>query len=73
MAVTGHYIDKNKRSAVVLMAFRFIDGSHTGVNIGEHLFGVFKEFDILHKVISFVRLSEHGLTIMLPDWVHYLR
>lgn len=75
MAVTGHYLDKDKKSIVVLLAFRFIEGSHTGANIGEYLFSVLKYFDILHKVrlimSHLLYLHEPQLTKSFLDWFDY--
>lgn len=54
MAVTAHWIARggaNKlelRSA--LIAFREVDGSHTGDNLGEVLFGIIQGVGIAHKV-----------------------
>ncbi|KAB5589421.1 AC9 transposase [Ceratobasidium theobromae] len=52
MVVTGHFLSRIPRSAVLLLAFRFIEGSHTGANISDYLFHVLEDYDILHMVGS---------------------
>ncbi|EUC67723.1 AC9 transposase, putative, partial [Rhizoctonia solani AG-3 Rhs1AP] len=52
MAVTGHFINANKMSVVVLLAFRFVDGSHDGPTLARHLFAVLEEYKIVDKVGS---------------------
>lgn len=49
MTVTAHYIHEKGHMAVDLIAFRMVEGSHTGANIACILFGIFEEFDIIHK------------------------
>lgn len=50
MAVTAHYIDDQGQLAEHLISFRKIDGQHTGSNIGQALYGVLVESDIVDKV-----------------------
>ncbi|EUC67677.1 hAT family dimerization protein [Rhizoctonia solani AG-3 Rhs1AP] len=53
MAVTGHYKKKmeGKDTLVVeLLAFRVVEGMHSGVNLGAILFGILSEYEILGKL-----------------------
>lgn len=50
MAVTAHYINNEGELAEHLISFRKIDGQHTGSNIGQALFDVLVESDIVDKV-----------------------
>jgi hypothetical protein len=57
MAITAHYcleadIGGKKKLTLRshLIAFRHLEGSHTGQNIAKVFLGVLKEFNIAHKV-----------------------
>jgi hypothetical protein len=50
MAVTGHYINAAHETRNALMAFRVVEGAHAGAILAQHLFGVLKEYDVVHKV-----------------------
>lgn len=50
MAVTAHYINSSGLLAEHLIAFRRIEGYHTGANIGKVMFSIFEEFGITNKV-----------------------
>lgn len=50
MAVTAHYIDKFGDLRNHLIAFRKIDGHHTGANVGQALFDIVEDSDIVHRV-----------------------
>ncbi|QRV97805.1 hAT family dimerization protein [Ceratobasidium sp. AG-Ba] len=57
MAATAHYAtkqtsDEKEELTVNLIAFRFVDSSHTGENLGKILFGILSEYGILHKIGS---------------------
>ncbi|EUC64353.1 hypothetical protein RSOL_439930, partial [Rhizoctonia solani AG-3 Rhs1AP] len=52
MAVTGHYEKKVKGKNILvveLLAFRVVEGTHSGVNLGGILFGILSEYEILGK------------------------
>lgn len=56
MALTGHYetsaisTEDEEELTIKLLAFRFVEGSHTGENLAGILFGILSEYNILHKV-----------------------
>jgi hypothetical protein len=55
MAVTAHYCAKSSKTGNLvlrsqLVAFRNLQGSHTGVNIGKVFVRIVKEVNCLHKV-----------------------
>lgn len=54
MAVTAHYMIKSSSGKHLLrsrlVAFRHIQGSHTGVNIGKTFVRILKEVNCTHKV-----------------------
>jgi len=57
MAVTAHYCAKSSKTGNLvlksqLVAFRNLQGSHTGVNIGKVFVRIVKEVNCLHKVAS---------------------
>ena len=54
MAVTAHYINSQGDMAEHLVAFRKVEGHHTGANIGQILFSVLDEIGIVGKVSIFV-------------------
>ncbi|KAF8675298.1 hAT family C-terminal dimerization region, partial [Rhizoctonia solani] len=49
MAVTGHYINAAHETINALMGFRVVEGAHAGTILARHLFGVLKEYDVVHK------------------------
>lgn len=58
MAVTDHYLKKNKDGKLVmvsrLIAFRHIKGSHSGKNLAKHFFDILKSFGLLKWVGKFL-------------------
>lgn len=56
LAITGHYLSRLPNDDIVLkselLAFRKLEGSHTGANLGKVFVKVLKEVGILHKVRS---------------------
>lgn len=57
MAVTAHYLVRDEKTRKLqwrngLVAFRFIEGSHTGVNLGRQFVKILEELGVLHKVQS---------------------
>lgn len=57
LAITAHYIIKDSNGNLVLktqlVAFRRLQGSHTGENLGKVFVQVMKEIGCLHKVSAF--------------------
>lgn len=57
MGVTIHYTAKDARGNLVLksqlVAFRQLEGSHTGENVGKVFVQIMKDIGCLHKVNSF--------------------
>jgi hypothetical protein len=49
MAVTAHYINSAGALTEHLIAFRKIEGHHTGANVGQVLFSVLDEMGIVAK------------------------
>lgn len=68
MALTTHYMAKNEHGHLVfksqLVAFRYIDGSHTGRNLGNAFLKITDDLGISHKV----RLSK-ALHCVCPDLI----
>lgn len=55
LAVTIHWIDKDWCLRGEILSFAEIEGSHSGENMSEILYDVFKDYGILDKVyISFL-------------------
>jgi hypothetical protein len=54
MAVTAHFMTRNGKGYLVfkahLIAFRFIDGSHSGANLGQQFLKVTDDLEISNKV-----------------------
>ncbi|CAE7091420.1 unnamed protein product [Rhizoctonia solani] len=51
--ITGHYekkVDGKDILVVDLLAFRMVEGVHTGINLGSILFGILSEYQILGKI-----------------------
>lgn len=53
-AVTSHFMERGANGEVIeascMIAFRFVEGSHSGDHLGRILFAILKENDLLHKV-----------------------
>jgi len=63
MAVTAHWMAKGRTNQLelrsALVAFREVDGSHTGDNLGEVLFEIIQDIGIAHGVcIHYVLMSK---------------
>jgi hypothetical protein len=57
LAVTGHYFVRDKVTRKLiwrsgLLAFRYIEGSHSGVNLAGNFIKIVEELGVLHKVAS---------------------
>jgi hypothetical protein len=54
MAVTAHWIAKGVTNQLelrsALIAFREVDGSHSGENLGQVLFKIIQDIGIAHRV-----------------------
>lgn len=54
MAITAHFMARNAENRLEyrdhLLAFRFIDGSHSGPHLADEFFKVLDEAGIRHKV-----------------------
>ncbi|CAE6524483.1 unnamed protein product [Rhizoctonia solani] len=70
MAVTGHY-KKQIRGAdilvVELLAFRQVEGSHSGVNLARVLFGILSEYNILDKIGTITLDNASNNDTMMED------
>ncbi|KAG8718303.1 hypothetical protein FRC08_005533, partial [Ceratobasidium sp. 394] len=71
MAVTRPYEKKLTSNTELeelvfsLLAFRFLEGIHTGTNLGTILFGTLPEYKILHKIGSItLNNASHNDTVM---------
>ena len=54
MAVTAHYISDNGKLKDRLIAFRKIDGQHTGTHLGQELMDVLLESGIADNVRTYM-------------------
>lgn len=58
MAVTAHFISKSPTNDLTmetqLVAFRKLDGSHTGINIAQNFIRIMREIDCLNNVSDIV-------------------
>ena len=56
MAVTAHWMAKGGANRLelrsALIAFREVDGSHTGDNLGHVLYDIIQDIGIAHKVCN---------------------
>lgn len=53
MAVSVHYVLRTKRGLDYcsdLLAFQYVDGSHSGANLARHFLQILDDFEIAHKV-----------------------
>ncbi|KEP45954.1 hAT family dimerization protein [Rhizoctonia solani 123E] len=50
MCITAHFHDAHRRQVNRLIAFRVIEGSHTGGRLAENFFEVMEEFGIVQKL-----------------------
>jgi hypothetical protein len=61
MAVSAHYYVRNEHRQLKrrngLIAFRFVEGSHTGINLAQNFIKILEELNILGKV-SLVNVSD---------------
>jgi hypothetical protein len=55
MAVTAHYMVIDENGNLIqrnrLVAFQHVKGSHTGKNLAQNFFRIFKELGVLRKVL----------------------
>ncbi|KAJ7132525.1 hypothetical protein C8R44DRAFT_611868, partial [Mycena epipterygia] len=69
LAITGHYIMEDANGNLVLrtqlLAFRRLEGSHTGENIGKVFVQVMKEIGCLRKVSDVVFYPRFILIVRL--------
>lgn len=71
LAVTIHWIDKDWCLCGEILSFTEIESSHSGENMSEILYNVFKSYGILDKVcISFLLC---GLYFWSSHWLCFLR
>jgi hypothetical protein len=65
-AVTAHFMERNSDGEIVeaacMIAFRFVEGDHTGEHLGHIFFEILKENGILFKVSYIVVLKNCVLT-----------
>jgi hypothetical protein len=65
-AVTAHFMERNTDGEIVeaacMIAFRFVEGNHTGEHLGRIFFEILKENGILFKVSHIVALKNCVLT-----------
>lgn len=58
MAITAHYMVRDKNGLLMLksqlIAFRHMEGSHSGANIADVFLKVIDELGIAHKVCLFL-------------------
>ncbi|KDN38535.1 hypothetical protein RSAG8_09424, partial [Rhizoctonia solani AG-8 WAC10335] len=73
MAVTGHYINSIKEIRTTLMAFRVVEGAHAGIILAQHLFGVLKEYDVIHKVGSVTLDNASNNNTMMEELARLIR
>jgi hypothetical protein len=57
LAVTGHYLVRDQVTRKLiwrsgLLAFRYIEGSHSGINLAQNFIKIVEELGVLHKVTS---------------------
>ena len=74
MAVTAHFMMQNEHGHLELMshliAFRFVEGNHSGVNLGQHFVKIIEENAFLHKVMFFWSLVKlHLSSKCIYRWV----
>jgi hypothetical protein len=50
LAVTVHYINAEWELKIGLLSFTELEGSHTGENLGSHLYNILKDYCIENKV-----------------------
>ena len=79
MAVTAHYIYKDEKDGgrlkyrCGLIAFCYVPGDHTGVNLADHFLKILVKLNITHKVRK-LPIHQKGypmLTGMFIDWCHH--
>ncbi|CCO36123.1 Putative AC9 transposase [Rhizoctonia solani AG-1 IB] len=73
MAVTGHYINAAHETRNALMAFRVVEGAHAGAILAQHLFGVLKEYDVVHKIGSVTLDNATNNNTMMEELAKLIR
>ena len=71
MAVTAHFINARGELKEHLIAFRKIDGQHSGANVGQVLFSVLEEHSILTRVSAEFYLVILCHLSTCKDWADY--
>lgn len=79
MAVTIHFLKRDNHGNLImvsrLLAFRFIEGTHTGENLAQNFFGILKSYGILKSVRTpaiLILLQPQSKTYF-TDWNDYTR
>ena len=72
MAVTAHWMAKGRANQLelrsALVAFREVDGCHSGDNLGQYLFDIIQNIGIAHKVCVYRAFTSEKQVDLSIDW-----
>ena len=72
MAVTAHWMARGKTDRLelcsALIAFREVDGCHSGDNLGQYLFDIIQNVGIAHKVRVYYAFTPKKHVNFSIDW-----
>lgn len=75
MAVTARWMEKGGRNQLelcsALVAFREVDGCHSGDNLGHYLFDIIQNIGIAHKVCVYRAFTPKKQVDPSIDWPDY--
>ena len=64
MCITTHFYDRHNLLVNRLIAFRVIEGSHTGTRLADTFFEVMEEYEVTHKVSFYVLIGAPSVGIL---------
>ncbi|KAF8714530.1 hAT family C-terminal dimerization region, partial [Rhizoctonia solani] len=73
MAITSHYVNAVDEDVATLIAFHIVEGAHAGVILAQHIFGVLKEYNIVHKIGSITLDNASNNNTMMEELLRLIR
>ncbi|KAF8754797.1 hAT family C-terminal dimerization region [Rhizoctonia solani] len=73
MAITSHYVNAVNEDVATLIAFHIVEGAHAGVILAQHIFGVLKEYNIVHKIGSITLDNASNNNTMMEELLQLIR
>lgn len=66
-AITGHWLDKNYTYHERLIAFKYVEGEHDGLNLSTEIISVFEDMGIVGKIMCITSDNASNNTKMIEE------